>query len=180
MASVHLCQEAEGAADDAATSVPAGPIILVTHEGRYTTFLLLASAGAGAGGVGSGFAPRGMYSFHVGIARPETLFRAAEIDAMAEGPSTFRATSTRLRKGGTTVVIAPMRFERASAAAAALGCEEETSSARSDLTSSPVLILTGHFSWHIPSAAHISFPMYSNEASRSFRRCSSSAVRGPP
>ena len=140
----------------------------------------MASAGAGAGGVGSGLAPRGMYSFHVGIARPETVFKAPEIDSSAEGPSTLLATSTRLRKGGTAAVTADMRLERPSATAAARGCASETSSARSDLTSSPVLILTGHFSWHMPSAAHISLPAYSNDASRSFRRCSSSAVRGPP
>ena len=34
-------------------------------------------------------------------------------------------------------------------------------SARMDLISSPVLILTGHFSWHMPSAAHVASPWYS-------------------
>lgn len=28
------------------------------------------------------------------------------------------------------------------------------------LMSSPVLIFTGHFTWHIPSAAHVSSPWY--------------------
>ena len=32
------------------------------------------------------------------------------------------------------------------------------SSLRSCFTNSPVLILTGHFSWHMPSAAHVSCP----------------------
>ena len=38
------------------------------------------------------------------------------------------------------------------------------SSARMLLMSSPVLILTGHFSWHMPSAAHVASPWYSYAA----------------
>lgn len=41
---------------------------------------------------------------------------------------------------------------RTMATAEARGCCSAISSLRSCLTSSPVLILTGHFSWHMPSA----------------------------
>ena len=52
------------------------------------------------------------------------------------------------------------------------------SSARSAFTSSPVLILTGHFSWHMPSAAQVSLASYSKARDTSSRRACCAAVRG--
>mmetsp|Transcript_13481 Transcript_13481/g.30895 ORF Transcript_13481/g.30895 Transcript_13481/m.30895 type:complete len:252 (+) Transcript_13481:1137-1892(+) len=42
--------------------------------------------------------------------------------------------------------------------------------------SSPVLIFTGHFSWHMPSAAHVCSPLYVQFVSNSRSRCASSTV----
>mmetsp|Transcript_14119 Transcript_14119/g.56275 ORF Transcript_14119/g.56275 Transcript_14119/m.56275 type:complete len:226 (+) Transcript_14119:1367-2044(+) len=65
------------------------------------------------------------------------------------------------------------------ATAFADGDAVRTFSSRIVLTSSPVLILTGHFSWHMPSAAHMSSPAYSYSARIARRRCCSSGVSAP-
>lgn len=55
------------------SSLSAGPIMRVTHDGTYTTRRgsarpLGASRQSGlGGGIGSGAAPRGMYGFHAGM-----------------------------------------------------------------------------------------------------------------
>mmetsp|Transcript_6483 Transcript_6483/g.19694 ORF Transcript_6483/g.19694 Transcript_6483/m.19694 type:complete len:226 (+) Transcript_6483:1115-1792(+) len=56
----------------------------------------------------------------------------------------------------------------------AMGEATRSFSSRIVLTSSPVLILTGHFSWHMPSAAHMSRPAYSYSARIASRRVFSS------
>mmetsp|Transcript_17846 Transcript_17846/g.54553 ORF Transcript_17846/g.54553 Transcript_17846/m.54553 type:complete len:224 (-) Transcript_17846:1621-2292(-) len=62
------------------------------------------------------------------------------------------------------------------ATAFADGLATRSFSSRMVFTNSPVLILTGHFSWHMPSAAHMSRPAYSYSARMACRRTLSAGV----
>ena len=87
----------------------------------------------------------------------EALFRAPEMPLSTPGPSTEWATSTAVSSLLKVHAVAPKLLATTSATLLALGMSS-IASARTCLISSPVLIFTGHFSWHMPSAAQVALP----------------------
>lgn len=86
-----------------------------------------------------------------------TLFKAEEMVARGQEPRIEWKNDTVLRRCGTPQV----KYWKLSAvrwASVFADFHSARVSARMDLMRSPVLILTGHFSWHIPSAAHVASP----------------------
>mmetsp|Transcript_29898 Transcript_29898/g.88503 ORF Transcript_29898/g.88503 Transcript_29898/m.88503 type:complete len:273 (+) Transcript_29898:1344-2162(+) len=151
----------------------------VTHAGRYTTLRGSArdgvdASGAGAGtGTLSGDAPFGMYGFHTGTMWPVRRLSSRELHSSGAAPTTECMPDTRLRNVGTE----PLMSEKLSASHLAADDErgeDFMSSVRMCLMRSPVLIFTGHFSWHMPSAAHVSAPSYSYALDMTLRRSVSS------
>mmetsp|Transcript_4498 Transcript_4498/g.15944 ORF Transcript_4498/g.15944 Transcript_4498/m.15944 type:complete len:437 (-) Transcript_4498:1063-2373(-) len=120
-------------------------------------------------GAGSDGAPVGMCSFHTGIKFPETLFNAPETLFSTPPPRTPCAADTRFRNVGTTLWNVAKFLASALAPDVAVDCFFRSRS-RIDLTSSPVLMPTGHFTWHMPSAAHVASPSYVNLSKNSSRR----------
>mmetsp|Transcript_7941 Transcript_7941/g.23665 ORF Transcript_7941/g.23665 Transcript_7941/m.23665 type:complete len:263 (-) Transcript_7941:1668-2456(-) len=89
------------------------------------------------------------------------------------------AAPTAFSRGGTTRSKYLKLSTTAMAARFAAGDAVRSFSSRMVFTSSPVLILTGHFSWHMPSAAHMSRPAYSYSARMASSRALS-ASSSPP
>ena len=133
----------------------------VTHEGRYTTLrgrpLLTSAEAEGTCGAGSRGAPVGMCSFHTGMRFPVAPFSAPETARKTPPPRSECAKLTTLRNGGTALANALKLFASAFAPRVAVVCFLSSRSRRL-LMSSPVLMPTGHFTWHMPSAAHVASP----------------------
>mmetsp|Transcript_17832 Transcript_17832/g.41186 ORF Transcript_17832/g.41186 Transcript_17832/m.41186 type:complete len:245 (-) Transcript_17832:1905-2639(-) len=146
----------------------AGPIDRDTQVARYTTEGAPAAAGAGCWSLA---APLGTYLFQW---TPNSTPKGAAMAPKTALPSTPWILSTVLRSTGTVPIMAPN--EETEAWAALKG--RVLSSyflARTFLTRRPVLMLTGHFVAHMPSAAHVSSALYWY---RSFIRTSLAASSG--
>mmetsp|Transcript_20938 Transcript_20938/g.55064 ORF Transcript_20938/g.55064 Transcript_20938/m.55064 type:complete len:264 (+) Transcript_20938:963-1754(+) len=104
-----------------------------------------------------------MKGFHSGIMLLPTPQMAPDSRPIGALPTRACARETRLRKGGTAAAMAPkwraMKAATIAPAGGLGGAGKSTppsrASCRRVLMNSPVLILTGHFSWHMPSAAHV-------------------------
>mmetsp|Transcript_10978 Transcript_10978/g.45498 ORF Transcript_10978/g.45498 Transcript_10978/m.45498 type:complete len:240 (-) Transcript_10978:1738-2457(-) len=164
------------ASPPAASSPTAGPIVRVTHVGRYTTFLRAAPSPAALGASSRAAAPVGMYWFQSGIQAFPTECTAPPMVPIAPVPSTRCAAATVLSNAGTELLTTPSKWFATKAAAAWPKLGWSNFSLRSDFISSPVLIFTGQASWHMPSAAHVCSALYTYMRSKSSSLATSSSV----
>ena len=104
-------------------------------------------------------APVGMWGFQTGTRLPVTELRADDTDLSTPLPRTPWKVLTMFRNEGTTPLTVPKFLARKLAPEFAVPWFLSSRS-RIDLMSSPVLIPTGHFTWHMPSAAQVLLPSY--------------------